>query len=66
MWAGECKSNLTTQVLVAPALNYSCEVFCVSLVVLYIKFINFVYDCESKKKRTGISRNSEKKNRQIS
>ena len=22
MWAGECKSNLTTQVLVAPALSY--------------------------------------------
>ena len=43
-------------------------IFCVSLVVLYTKFINFVYDCESKKKKRkiGISKNSEKKNRQIS
>ena len=46
-------------------------IFCVSLVVLYIKFINFLYDCESKKKKKKkkkqyISKNSEKKNGQIS
>ena len=35
---------------------------------VYIKFINFVYYCESKKKKRkiGISKNSKRENRQIS
>ena len=57
MWAGECKSNLTTQVLVAPALN-GCKLrsYCLNREPVLYKGTRFFIDCFHWRGHVGCSK----------